>query len=296
MDMLQFLEQHDRVKQLLLEGETSAGLEAHVAACVVCAPLAAKLAEIDRLIRDVPEPRPELLRNILRAGGTSPGPADAVRRVEMLWPAVTHGESARRDRTLLPLVLAVDADRYPPDDPPSRRTERYIFVGRYPITIGRGPDMDVPIWDRSVSRRHAQMDWRDDAWVIRDMESTNGTKVNGARLSSSEITHLKPGDEIEMGLYARVTVRTFLPALDPAGVMGEIHRLLAWAADPGQVRVRDETQREDLRARLVGLREETVRLRAQVSQMARRGVDAEAFPIVYERLTNMLALIEHEGL
>jgi hypothetical protein len=76
----------------------------------------------------------------------------------------------------------------------------------------------------------------------------------------------------------------------------QLHRLLAWASQRSHAHHRDEPPSEDLRARLTGLREETVQLRDQLSLIAaRRGVDADALPRVYERLANMLALIGQDG-
>jgi hypothetical protein len=296
MDMRQLLEQHDRARQLLLEGESLAGLEHHVAECGVCRPLAAKLARLDRLIAEVPGPRPGLLQRILRPR-RDPASGDAASgRIEMLWPTGVHERTADSDPPLLPLVLAVETDRYQPHISRQRRMERLVIVGRHPIMIGRGPDVDVPVWDRSVSRRHAQIDWRGGGWIIRDLESTNGTQVNGARLATSEITYLAPGDQIEIGRYAEMTVRSMLPALDPSGVGREIHRLLAWATrTPHGGARREDPHSEQLRARLVGLREETVQLRDQLSRLADPAAEADAFPKVYERLSNMLALIEREG-
>jgi len=287
MEMRRFMEQHDRARQLLLEGEHSPSLDEHVAVCGVCGTLAAGLAEIDRLIADVPEARPELLRSLLLPDPLLAGPLGPSWRVEMLWPAVGGGEPRAGGATLLPLVLAVEADRYPRDAPVWTRIERVIVVARHPITIGRGPDLDVPVWDRSVSRRHAQVDWRDGAWVVRDMESTNGVRVGGERLGTSEVRRLAPGDVIEIGHSVRLTVRSLLPALDPGGFGREIHRMLAGATAPPPP--------EDLRARLMGVREETVKLREQLSSIALRGADAEALPLVYERLTTMLALMEREA-
>ncbi|HXM56756.1 MAG TPA: FHA domain-containing protein [Candidatus Dormibacteraeota bacterium] len=259
MDLQQLLREHDRAQQLLLEGEVSAGLEAHVAACSVCGPLATRLAEIEMVIRDVPEPPPDLLRKLLRPRRTS-GPPEPLGRLEMLWPPPMQA----LDPTLLPLALAVDADRYPPEATHTTRADRFIVIGRHPVTIGRGPDLDVPIWDRSASRRHAQLDWREDAWAIRDMESTNGTRVNGARLGTSEVTYLRTGDVIEIGHHARLTVHAILPALEPDGIVRALHRVLARAARAREPRAPEDEPGGDLRTRLDGLREETVRLLSMI--------------------------------
>jgi hypothetical protein len=242
--MQTLLEQHDRARQLLLEGETTAEVEQHVETCLVCGPLAARLTEVERSLRAVPEPRPELLAKILRRT-SAPRPSPQVQprqvsaapvparpshgRIEMLFPPESAGEAAVASPGFVPLVLAVEADRHPTDGPSAKPMERVIIVCRYPVLVGRGPDMDIPIWDRSVSRRHAEIDWRDDAWSIRDLESTNGTRVDGSPLGPSEVRPLSPGDRVDLGFYARLTVRSLLPVLHPNGVGGEIQRLLAWS-------------------------------------------------------------------
>jgi hypothetical protein len=234
---------HDQARQLLLEGDGSVEVERHVAVCPACGTLAAKLAEVERSIRAVPEPRQELLARIVRKtsrhrpqaeGQAGPSAVPEQRRpahgrIEMLFPAESSGGATPPSPGFVPLVLAVEADRHPTDGPRARPMERVIIVVRYPVQIGRGPDMDVPIWDRSVSRRHAEIDWRDDAWSIRDLESTNGTRVGGTPLGPSEVRPLAPGDRIELGYYARLTIRSLLPVLHPNGVGGEIQRLLAWS-------------------------------------------------------------------
>ena len=62
--------------------------------------------------------------------------------------------------------------------------------------IGRG-NGEVPINDNTVSRRHAEIRFDNGAWTLRDLESANGTYVNGARLNRG--LALKQGDQIRMG-------------------------------------------------------------------------------------------------
>ncbi len=295
IDLRQFPEQHGRAMQLLLEGVHSRRLEQHVTNCAECRLLAARLAEIDRMLRDVPGPPPDLLQRILQSRQVGTEAQEVAGRFEVLWPTSPRDRSSTQGTTLSPLILAVEADRFLEETLHSKRAERVIVVARYPIVIGRGPDMDVPVWDQSASRRHAQIDWRDNAWVLRDLESTNGTTVNGLRLGISQVVRLTSGDQIEIGRYARVTVRKIFPALDPMGAFHVIRGVLAGTSRPRAYRPRREEQQSDeLRARLLGLREETVRLRDQLTSIASLGADAEAFPTVHERLTNMLALIEKE--
>lgn len=65
------------------------------------------------------------------------------------------------------------------------------------ITLGRATDCTVPIRDRYLSRRHAEIVYDTNSWVLRDLGSVNGTLLNGTRLNGS--APLKPGDRITLG-------------------------------------------------------------------------------------------------
>ncbi len=64
------------------------------------------------------------------------------------------------------------------------------------LLIGRHPACDVVVADPSVSRRHAQLTFRDGVWVVQDLASTNGTAVNGERVGRAA---LHSGDLVELG-------------------------------------------------------------------------------------------------
>ena len=64
------------------------------------------------------------------------------------------------------------------------------------VTIGRAPDNTIHIDDPSVSSRHAELRRGDKTYQLRDLASTNGTRVNGT--GASEIT-LHPGDRVRFG-------------------------------------------------------------------------------------------------
>src|SRR5438477_10316832 len=64
------------------------------------------------------------------------------------------------------------------------------------VTIGRAPDNTIHIDDSSVSGRHAELRRGDKTYQLRDLGSTNGTRVNGT--GASEIT-LHPGDRLRFG-------------------------------------------------------------------------------------------------
>ena len=65
------------------------------------------------------------------------------------------------------------------------------------VSIGRDAVNIVAINDAEVSRRHARMELRGSAYVIQDLGSTNGTFVNGTRISGMQV--LNPGDTVAFG-------------------------------------------------------------------------------------------------
>ncbi len=65
------------------------------------------------------------------------------------------------------------------------------------IRIGRGSTNDLVIKDSQSSREHAEITRQGDQLILRDLGSTNGTFVNGERLSGSR--PLRPGDQIRIG-------------------------------------------------------------------------------------------------
>ena len=65
------------------------------------------------------------------------------------------------------------------------------------ITLGRASDCTIPIKDRFLSRRHAEIINERGTWYVRDCGSVNGTTLNGVKLM--ETTLLRPGDRIALG-------------------------------------------------------------------------------------------------
>jgi Protein of unknown function (DUF3662)/FHA domain len=72
-----------------------------------------------------------------------------------------------------------------------------LVVGPAGVTLGRSRQCDVMVDDPNVSRTHAEIRPRGGSWVLADLNSTNGSRLNGRRLQGPEV--LKPGDEIELG-------------------------------------------------------------------------------------------------
>ncbi|HVR44958.1 MAG TPA: SpoIIE family protein phosphatase [Thermoanaerobaculia bacterium] len=66
-----------------------------------------------------------------------------------------------------------------------------------PVSIGRASDCTIPIRDRYLSRKHAEIVPEAGAWILKDCGSANGTYVNGTRVESELVLH--PGDRIRLG-------------------------------------------------------------------------------------------------
>ena len=64
------------------------------------------------------------------------------------------------------------------------------------LTIGRLPACDVSLNDANASRQHAELVRRDEGWWLVDLDSTNGTFVNGSLVKERR---LAPGDLIQIG-------------------------------------------------------------------------------------------------
>ena len=64
------------------------------------------------------------------------------------------------------------------------------------LVVGRHDACDVVVGHPSVSRQHARLSFRDGHWVLRDLDSTNGTRVNGTPVVRYR---LEPGDRLSLG-------------------------------------------------------------------------------------------------
>lgn len=73
-----------------------------------------------------------------------------------------------------------------------------IPITKQKITLGRDGSTDIVRAGDQVSRNHAEIEFTKDGPVIRDLNSSNGTFVNGRRLDAGSEVHLKPGDRIRL--------------------------------------------------------------------------------------------------
>lgn len=80
--------------------------------------------------------------------------------------------------------------------PASRKAAHAV---RLPVLVGRSDEAKFRVQQDSVSRRHCEFFLKDDTVFVRDLGSTNGTLVDGERISSSVAAAVPPGAEIRVG-------------------------------------------------------------------------------------------------
>jgi hypothetical protein len=120
-------------------------------------------SELDELIADLPH-RGRFRRRITEAVASV---SDLTQRIESAW---------RRPR-MPRLALPTD--------------------GRVRYVVGRGSACDLVLADLTVSRVHAELRREDDSWLLVDLGSMNGTRLNGWRLVGP--ARVRAGDEISFG-------------------------------------------------------------------------------------------------
>jgi len=105
-------------------------------------------------------------------------------------PDVASGET----RSLSGSVEAADAP------PPSLEGSLIVNLGAGEhFILGRGDDADLKVPHETVSDRHCAFERIGTLWSVRDLESTNGTYLNGKRLGSGEQLPLKFGTKLMLG-------------------------------------------------------------------------------------------------
>ena len=74
--------------------------------------------------------------------------------------------------------------------------DRVFTIGTRPVVIGRAPDCELLLQNESISRQHARIAYDEDGWVLRDLGSKNGSRVNTFHVTDQVLRH---GDRIDLG-------------------------------------------------------------------------------------------------
>ena len=90
-----------------------------------------------------------------------------------------------------------------------------VIIGRADSTEGYTPTIDLSQHggrDAGVSRRHAVIFAAENGLFIRDLESTNGTYLNGLSLKPNQPYQLRDGDQIDVGHLHMLLAVVFAPS------------------------------------------------------------------------------------
>jgi pSer/pThr/pTyr-binding forkhead associated (FHA) protein len=90
-------------------------------------------------------------------------------------------------------------------------------VGEKPLTVGRGQDADAKVNDAEMSRKHFVITAKKGAFIIEDLESKNGTKLNGQRITKAAI---KVKDQIAAG-ESRFILEDDIPIVEMPTITGQ---------------------------------------------------------------------------
>jgi FHA domain-containing protein/uncharacterized protein DUF1707 len=102
-----------------------------------------------------------------------------------------------RLRSAVRRVVALVSRRAAGPDAPALEIEVRLPPGAEAVVVGRSRDCDVVVGEETVSRHHAELRHDDsDQWTVRDLDSTNGTWLNGARVREARVSR---GDELWLG-------------------------------------------------------------------------------------------------
>ncbi|MBW2109517.1 MAG: FHA domain-containing protein [Deltaproteobacteria bacterium] len=83
-----------------------------------------------------------------------------------------------------------------------RVVEKFWIQEGDKVHIGRGKTADVNLDNTAVSRRHAIMEMKNGEFILTDLKSTNGTRVNGKKINAP--TRVTSSDRIEIGKFRLV--------------------------------------------------------------------------------------------
>jgi pSer/pThr/pTyr-binding forkhead associated (FHA) protein len=71
----------------------------------------------------------------------------------------------------------------------------YALTTAYSV-IGRDKEADIMLKDPLISRQHAVVIYHDGSWMVKDLDSTNGTHIKGAMVKQANLRH---GDTFRLG-------------------------------------------------------------------------------------------------
>ena len=87
--------------------------------------------------------------------------------------------------------------------------DREVIVGRQGLRVGRSGDNSLSLNHREISRQHVRVIWRDDMYLVEDLDSRNGTRLNEDKLRGRQPMPLAEGDYISFGPFLLTLIEFF---------------------------------------------------------------------------------------
>jgi len=116
--------------------------------------------------------------------------------------------------------------------------DQVFTIGDRPVVIGRAPDCDLLLQHESISRQHARISRDDEGWVLRDLGSKNGSRVNTFHVTDQL---LRNGDRLDLG-----TIRIYVE-IGPESAASRTRVIFAEKSAPaGHTEVLDLVGLDDL--------------------------------------------------
>ena len=179
---------------------------------------------------------------------------------------------------------------------------RYFVLGEKPLTLGRSSECDLVVDHESVSRVHARFRRDGLGWMIEDLGSKNGIRVNTLRVDSQPI---RDGDRIDLGSAridveigpestinrsARVVISDrAAPALHTEVLeLSELSSLLAGGGSPESLRSDTSISQQDAEASRVNPREGASHLLGIVSEAAEALISCDTLDETLERILSLV--------
>ena len=130
-------------------------------------------------------------RMVQPEGRKAPPSDEPAEQVEPGTTMVYKAKAPQPTEAASPVELGVERERYTL----TMNGKGYVLEERRAV-LGRSKECDVQVPDANVSRRHAELREEGASWWLVDLDSTNGTELNGKRVQRAK---LADGDRIGLG-------------------------------------------------------------------------------------------------
>lgn len=104
-------------------------------------------------------------------------------------------------------------------------------IEKFPATVGRGFNNDIILTDPHVSPQHLRIDYSSDRWIVSDLDSANGFRVNRVERRGHDGLPVISGDIISLG---QTELRVYAPhhPVADAVQMQKSHPVFSWLSRP----------------------------------------------------------------